>query len=100
MSLLEKTLQEIREEHLPLEKLEKLRDTVIHLKTDLHRTIADFKKKRALFLIQDTKDSVAARKMLWDATEEGQRLLELQGMIAGLGGEIDALQTRIYSAIR
>lgn len=75
--------------------------------------IADLKKKRAIFLMDYREKyssqnvghpmkypSVAEAKMTFDATEDGQKLLEYIGMIQGLSGEISSLQGRIYSLIR
>lgn len=93
-------LQKVREENLDLPTVEKYRDSLIHLRTDLKRHEAALKKRRALALIQNNKVSVAQRKLQFDATEDGLALIDVQGDLAGLGGEIDALQSRIYSLIR
>lgn len=100
MSQLKQVLEKVRDESLPLEMLEKYRDQLVHFKTDLHSTIADFKKKRAIWLVSSEISGVEAKKQAWDATEEGQRLIELKGMIMGLQGEIDSLQGRIYGMLR
>lgn len=99
MSLLEDTLKAIRDDKLELPELEKLRDTLIHLKTDIGIQLADKKKARAMFLVQSFNGSVAAHKIAFDATEDGQRLITLEGYLRGLGGEIDALATRIYAKL-
>ncbi len=98
MSLIKETLAAIREEGLPLERLEALRDQLIHLKMDIGIELADKKKARAMYLI-NAEGSVAARKMAFDATDDGQRLLTLEGYLRGLGGEIEALTGRIYAAL-
>lgn len=92
-------LRAVREENLSLQNLEKYRDSLIHFKTDLHEHIAELKKKRAQYLVS-TEGSVASRKMAFDGTDDGQRLLSLQGHISGLQGEIDSLQGRIYGQLR
>lgn len=100
MTQLETTLKEIRDEKLPLEMLERYRDTLIHLKTDLLKAVAEKKKERALFLIKNPDKSAVARKMEWEASEAGQRLIELEADLRGLPDEIDGLMSRIYSLIR
>lgn len=100
MSQLTETLEKVRDEHLTLEQCEQLRDTLIHIKTRLHNEIADYKKKRAVWLAFSGIEGVEARKLAYDATEDGQRLIELKGMMGGLGGEIDSLQSRIYGHLR
>lgn len=100
MSQLKQVLEKVRDENLPLDLLEKYRDQLVHFKTDLHATIADFKKKRAVYLVSSEIQGVEAKKQAWDATEDGLRLIELKGMISGLQGEIDSLQGRIYGLLR
>jgi|SRR3990167_1111496 len=94
------TLVAVRDENLSLQMCEKYRDSLIHFKTDLHRAIAELKKKRALYLLSSTEPTAIGKKMHWEASEEGQQLISYEGDIAGLGGEIDALQGKIYSLIR
>lgn len=100
MSQLTDTLAAIKDEHLTLEQCEKYRDTLIHIKTSLHGEIAEYKKRRAIWLSESDIKGVEASKMAYDATGDGQRLIELKGMMGGLGGEIDALQSRIYGHLR
>lgn len=100
MTLLQETLKAIRDERLPLEMLEKYRDDLIHFKTDLHNEIADYKKRRAIFLVTSEEKVLGLRKLLWEATDDGLRLTELKGMLGGLQGEIDSLQGRIYGQLR
>jgi len=100
MSQLKDLLEKVKDEHLSLPLCEKYRDELIHLKTELHHSIADFKKKRAIFLVSSEVQGVEARKMAFDATPDGLRLIELKGMIGGLQGEIDSLQGRIYGHLR
>lgn len=100
MTQLESLLQEVKDEKLPLERLEALRDQLIHLRTALFASVADLKKKRALFLASSLETSVAAKKVAWEASEDGQRLIELQGYLAPLKGEVDSLQGRIYGQLR
>lgn len=97
---LKEILEAVRDENLSLEQCEKYRDTLIHFKTDLHKAIADLKKSRAIYLVSSEVTGVEARKMAYDATEDGQRLIELKGMLGGVQGEIDALQSRIYGHLR
>lgn len=97
---LEQTLAAIRDDKLPLQMLEKYRDDLIHFKTDLLKRVATLKKQKALFLIQHPEKSAIDRKMSWDASEIGQRLIELEGDLRGLPDEINGLMSRIYSAIR
>lgn len=99
-STLSETLAAIRDEKLPLNLLEQYRDSLIHFKTDLLKAVAELKKKKAIYLMREPEKSAIARKMQWDASPEGQRLIDLEADLRGLPDEIDALMSRIYSAIR
>ena len=94
------TLQAVRDEKLTLPQLEKCRDDLIHFKTDLLKAIAELEKQEALFLMREPEKSAVARKMEWKATTEGQKLIDYKASLRGLPDEIDALMSRIYSAIR
>lgn len=93
-------LASIRDEKLTLPLLEQYRDSLIHFKTDLLKSVADLKKKKAIYLIREPEKSAVSRKMQWDALPEGQRLIELEADLRGLPDEIDGLMSRIYAAIR
>ena len=100
MSLLQELLEAVKDEHLPLEALEKYRDQLTHLKATMHLALADCKKSRALFLLASEEKTAAAKKIAWEASKEGQRLLELEGYIRAVSSELGSLQGRIYGAIR
>ena len=61
---------------------------------------AKLKKAKALYLMRDPESSAIARKMAWDASDEGQLLIQREAELRGLPDEIDGLMSRIYSAIR
>lgn len=100
MITLKEVLLAVRDENLPLPMLEKYRDSLIHMKTDVAIEIAEKKKARAFFLMDSKEPTAAAKRMAWEVTPDGQRLIELEGYMRGIGGEIDALMSRIYSSIR
>lgn len=97
---LKDVLSGIRDPALTLPQLETFRDTLIHFKTDLLKTVATLKKQKALFLMREPELSAIARKLAWDASEEGQCLIDYEADLRGLPDEIDALMSRIYAAIR
>ncbi len=99
-SSLKDVLAAIRDSSLPLPMLESYRDSLIHFKTDYLKLQATLKKEKALFLMQEPDKSAVARKMEWDASESGQRLIDIDADLRGLPDEIDALMSRIYAAIR
>ena len=97
---LAETLAAIRDDKLQLPQLEAFRDSLIHFKTDLLLSVAKLKKAKALYLMRNPQDSAIARKMAWDASDEGQLLIQREAELRGLPDEIDGLMSRIYSAIR
>lgn len=100
MNTLKELLESVKDENLSLEMCEKYRDEIIHIKTQLHNEIAKYKNKRAIWLMESLVEGVGAKKMAYDATPDGQRLMELKGMLGGVNGEIDSLQSRIYGHLR
>lgn len=101
MSKLTELLQKVRDEKLGLRDLEKFRDQLIYLKTDISIEISQKKKARALWMLSNAPESsVAQRKLLFEGTDTGQRLIELEGYYRGLQGEIDSLQSRVYAMLR
>lgn len=93
-------LDAVKDERLPLDMCERYRDQLCHFKSELSRKIADLKKKRALFMIQSEEKTAAAKKLAFDASPDGQKLIGYEGDIRGLGDEISSLQSRIFSLIR
>lgn len=100
LDTLKTTLEAVRDENLSLLMVEKLRDTLIHLRTDLKKEEARLKKQRALFFFTRKELSKTAIDIEWDASKEGLELIDVKGALGGLSGEIDSLQSRIYSLIR
>lgn len=100
MSTLTETLKAIRDDKLTLPQLEAFHEQMTHFKTDLAMQISTLKKARALYLVKDADKTAIERKMSWDASTEGQRLIELEGYMRGVPSELDSLKNRIYAAIR
>ncbi len=97
---LKELLLAVRQEGLSQPLLEKYRDQLIYLRTDIHMERAELKRKRALFLLESKETSVAAKKLSFDGTPEGQRLFTLDGYATSIKAEIESLRDRIFSKIR
>jgi hypothetical protein len=97
---LKELLIAVRDEKLTLPMLEKYRDQLIHVRSDILMEIATLKKARAFFLFECEEPTMVLKRMRWEVTKEGQRLIELEGYIRGLRSEIDSLQSRIYAELR
>ena len=97
---LDEALRAVKDETLPLAKLEELRDDLIHLLTELRLERAKLKKLEAMYFLESKESSIQAKKYAWRATPEGQRLIEVDAYIPAVNMECDGLQSRIYAAIR
>lgn len=98
MNLLE-LLDAVKDEKLPKEMIEKYRDTMIHLHTQMQFEMADLEKKEALYFVKFRLDSDVATKREWRITTEGQRMILLNRYIKAIVKEIDSLKSRIYSLL-
>ncbi len=119
ISALTALFETVKDEKLPQHELEKYRDAMIHFRSDLLKLRADLKKKRALFYLECTceakkdiagrelhldwcrrRKSAPVKKNEFDATEDGQRLLTVEGYIPALRDEIDSCRDRVWSFLR
>ena len=98
MKLLE-ALKEVKDENLSQEKLESLRDTLVHIHTDIMLQVADLKKKRA-FYMPEAEISEAERSRKWNMTDEGQKLIQYEHYVKIINKECDSLKSRIFSTLR
>jgi hypothetical protein len=95
---LQEVLQKVREEDLGREDLENYHLALSNLFGEIKREMASLKKERALFMAgKAPEESVACRKVYWDATPSGQRLFELEGDASATKIMIDSVKSRLYS---
>ena len=93
-------LEKVKDDNLTLSQVESYRDQLIRIRTLLKRREAELKKQRALFLIKSEEKTLGAKQLAFDVTPEGQELFTVKGDLGGISGEIDSLQSKIYSLIR
>src|SRR5262245_22561932 len=100
MKLVE-VLKLVREETLTKEQLEGYYTALSGLFADLQVELADLEKEEAIFLAKerDIEISVAAKKILWKATPQGQRLIMLKRYATATSTQLRSLKTRIYSML-
>lgn len=100
MSRLTEILEEVKEENLSLEKIEKLRDEMVHLHSMMQISLAEIEKAEAFFIDTfDQDETDAARKRKWRVTEQGQRQIEINRFLKVVVKEIDSLRSRVYRLI-
>lgn len=94
-------LQKVKDDALPLDMLEKYRDQLIHLHSDMQLSLASIEKEEAMFLAMGGQEETdASRKRRWRATDRGQRGIELNRFVKIVVKECDSLRNRIFAAIR
>lgn len=99
MTILE-LLKKVKEEDLDREMLEKYRDALANVASDIQIELGKYQKAEAMFMYQK-KDgqSVADRKYEWKATTEGQRLIELKNYSTAAKIQLKSLRDRIFDII-
>ena len=97
MSLLIETLKAVREESLTKTSLEHYHTVLSGFKTDIKLEIATLKKVKAIFMYEKNQtESRVKNKDEWDASEQGQRLIDLIGMLGAVSTQLDSLRSRLY----
>jgi hypothetical protein len=99
MNLLE-LFKAVKDERLPLDKLESYRDTMIHFHTDLQIEMADLEKEEAMFMVSCEEETEAGKKRMWRGSEKGLRLILINRYIKAVSKEINSLTNRIFASIR
>ena len=102
MKLVE-ALKAVREENLSKEQLENYFTSLSGLFSDLQIELADLEKEEAIFMA--TKDesgnrgTMALKKVLWKATDLGQRLIMLKRYATATSTQLRSLKTRIFALL-
>lgn len=90
-------LQSVKEENLTKTQLEDYHTALSGMAADLAVEIAELKKEKAMFEAGDPNSSIAKMKVLWKATEKGQRLLLLEGYMKATNTQLRSLKNRLYA---
>lgn len=97
MTHLSELFTAIKEESLNKYQLEGYHKELSELYADMHLQMADNKKQEALFMVKNPEEATASMKRKWKATEEGQRGIELTGLIRATAAQLRSLKNRLYS---
>lgn len=90
----------VKDENLPLQMIEKYRDEMVHLHSEMQMQLAEVEKEEAVFIASCPDDFTdAARKRVWRAEPRGQRQIELNRYVKAISKEIDSLKSRVYRLI-
>jgi hypothetical protein len=97
---LQKLYEDVHDENLDQRSLELFRDKLIQWKSSLNRARAELKKAQAIEMISMTDVPFNQRKLSWDASDDGQRLIDIESYKSSIQEEIDGLKDRIWGFIR
>jgi len=89
----------VKEERLDKDQLEGYRNQLSGLYADMQIELSTIEKDGALFMAKDfgEKLSVADRKVMWKATQQGQREIELKKYCLATKEILNSLKSRLYS---
>lgn len=86
----------VKEKNLSKEQLESYRDELSSLFAQMQLEMADLEKEEALFM-ERFESTVARAKVVWKATEKGQRLIVLKRYSLATKEMLNSLKSRLYS---
>lgn len=91
----------VKDEKLPLILIEKYRDEMVHLHTDMQIELADLEKKEAKYFMDRAHPDVSdvSIKRQWRITPDGQREITVNRYLKAIAKEIDSLKSRVYRLI-
>lgn len=95
MKLLE-VIKAIQEDKLPVEKLEAYRDSLVNFFAECQLELADIRKKKAIYMIENKADTAVATERNWQVTKDGQREIDLAHWSKATEKLISSLKNRIY----
>jgi 23S rRNA pseudoU1915 N3-methylase RlmH len=95
MQLLE-LIKAVEEKTLPKDKLEEYRDQMSVLFAKFQMELADIKKLKAIYFIEERKKTDKETERNWQATQKGLREIELSHYSKALEKMLSSLKSRIY----
>lgn len=99
MTKLEATLLAIKDGSLVKEQLDVLYSDLAQLRSDVKMEMATLLKEKAMFMLRNPELSIAQRKVNWDGSDNGQRLIELRSYVSAIGDAMEGVKTRIYALL-
>ena len=89
----------VKEKNLSKEQLENYRSEMSEVYAQMQIEMADLEKDEALFMEGNSNGelTVARLKIMWKATEKGQRLIVLKRYCLATKELLNSLRSRLYS---
>lgn len=91
--------KEVEETNLEKDDLEKYYSELAMLSAKISLEIAKLKKAEGMFMGEKVDQPAVQRKRDWRASEEGQRLIELEGYKKASSLVLEGIKTRIYAKL-
>lgn len=99
MSRLLELITAVQEPNLTKEQIEAYYDSMAGLHAQIIYEKAELEKKQALYIATSEEKTAVARKNAWNATPEGQRLIELKNYADLAKNMTSNLKNRTYRLI-
>ncbi len=90
-------VEQVKDDKLTKQQLESYETEISNLLSLMLFELADLKKKRALYLDSSQEESVAAKKVKWEATDAGQKLIERKEYEKLARNVKSSIRSRLYS---
>lgn len=87
----------VKEKTLSKEQVEGYRDDLANLSAQMFLEMADLEKAEALFLDSSQEKTAVASQRKWNASEKGQRQIQLKNYIRATDKILGSLKSRLYS---
>ena len=96
---IKKLLEEVKEQSLDKDKLENYHSLLSNIYADIQFEIADIKKSRAVFFFDRSDKDVSdiSIKRLWEVTEDGLKLIELEASVKAVSKILSSIKSRLYN---
>lgn len=86
----------VKEKNLTKDQLEAYRDQLSNLYAEMNMEMAELEKEEAIYM-ESVDATVARAKVIWKATEKGQRLIVLKRYCLATKELLNSLKSRLYS---
>lgn len=89
--------QAVKEENLSKDQLEHYHKEISELYSQMHLEVGQLKKRRGMYMLAHPELTAAAMKRLFDGSEDGQRLIELESYVRATSAQLRSLKSRLFS---
>ena len=91
------TIKAVKEENLSKQQLEVYHKMLCEYKGEMKLELATLEKAKAMFLVNHPEQTAIQRKINWDSSVEGQRLIDLKAFIGAVNANLENVKARLFS---